>query len=428
MIRIEPHKPRQKIAHPNRAIKLSKKAIAIKLLVDGTAVKIKARPLLKLQPYPRLSFKFKAPYINSLNQGDIVPIEILPYGSKPKVRFTSISNCWFTKNIRGSFRLAPPSYICDLFEKRHQQIHVVKFDILNFPEFPTDIKLRVDHWKIEIIAVRNIDNVKNSLENEGGYSLTHSGTIYHSDGKAFSVDDAICLLDALRFCLSFAKGAFCSTIMEVGIDNHGKPLWRRFSNQHVKPWDGGTHSCFYGMDSKVLADFFSVIWNRFRDFKPEEPILHATNLYLTSNVYGPVHGGPILMQAALECLSHIFGYNKGKPVSKRIRKTIIAAGIDPLIPNNCESLILENKNHSGKEKWDDGPHVITMLRNNIVHPRVGKSSYKNIMPKSENAIYESWNLGQMYIELLILNIFGYNGIYRNRTTKNWQWEYVPWAK
>ena len=41
---------------------------------------------------------------------------------------------------------------------------------------------------------------------------------------------------------------------------------------------------------------------------------------------------------------------------------------------------------------------------------------------------EAWDVGQRYVELLLLKLFGYDGPYINRLEGKFESEMVPWAK
>jgi len=69
--------------------------------------------------------------------------------------------------------------------------------------------------------------------------------------------------------------------------------------------------------------------------------------------------------------------------------------------------------------------ALTEIRNSIVHPK--KSSFS--LAGEVSATYEVWVLGQWYLELALLQLFGYTGHYSNRLigdTCAEQVSKVPW--
>ncbi|MFN9608956.1 MAG: hypothetical protein ACK571_12215 [Pseudanabaena sp.] len=72
---------------------------------------------------------------------------------------------------------------------------------------------------------------------------------------------------------------------------------------------------------------------------------------------------------------------------------------------------------------------ITAIRNRITHPkRKGKS--RTILKYSSEERAEAYILSKWYLELCLLRLFGYDGVYTNRLYKlSWEGYYdkVPWA-
>ena len=138
------------------------------------------------------------------------------------------------------------------------------------------------------------------------------------------------------------------------------------------------------------------------------------SLYLDSNL-GRSHGvgldgGLILTQAALERIAHEVD---GKKTGKRIAKALTRNGIDEkalsIPPDSCPELARLGAKHG----WQHGPHALVEIRNSVVHPN---QKYGKI---SARAYYEAWNLGQWYLELMLLSRFGVRREYGNRLTQKW---------
>ena len=80
--------------------------------------------------------------------------------------------------------------------------------------------------------------------------------------------------------------------------------------------------------------------------------------------------------------------------------------------------------------FSDAPDVIVWVRNAIVHPKSKKRE------KIANSHYkvrsESLDLQLWYIELFLLKIFDYNGVYINRCSSNYsnsgKREKLPWLR
>jgi len=72
---------------------------------------------------------------------------------------------------------------------------------------------------------------------------------------------------------------------------------------------------------------------------------------------------------------------------------------------------------------------ITAIRNRITHPK-RKGDSTTILKYSSEARTEAYKLSKWYLELCLLRLFGYDGVYANRLYKlSWEGDYdkVPWA-
>jgi hypothetical protein len=74
-------------------------------------------------------------------------------------------------------------------------------------------------------GVSNLKELNESLKKDGGYAITHKGTVKRSDGKTFIAKDAESLLEGMRLFLSFARGAFCSLALQSGLNREGEQVW-----------------------------------------------------------------------------------------------------------------------------------------------------------------------------------------------------------
>jgi len=82
---------------------------------------------------------------------------------------------------------------------------------------------------------------------------------------------------------------------------------------------------------------------------------------------------------------------------------------------------------SALEGATDGPHIFVQIRNALVHGQERKRT--ELMKVPVKAKYQALQLGLWYIELIFLNILGYKGKYRNRTSGDpfaLMGEKVPW--
>ncbi|MHC4686030.1 MAG: hypothetical protein ACYTEW_17190, partial [Planctomycetota bacterium] len=111
---------------------------------------------------------------------------------------------------------------------------------------------------------------------------------------------------------------------------------------------------------------------------------------------------------------------KDLKASDKFRLLLGSLDIPLQIPTDLKDLKVLARNH----KWVDAAQALSEIRNNIVHP------IKKFEFQPRHALYQGWNLGLWYVELVLLRLFDYRGEYSNRLTPDKLWgklEMVPWA-
>ena len=333
--------------------------------------------------------------------------------------------------IKGA--LVPVTQPCVVLDTE-RPLRSVELSILNFPQFFGQqdqwievneknhrrgaARLQAGPWIVGVTAVPNLDEVRKTLKADGGCAVTHTGVITRSDGGTFCVKDVRVLLSGLRAFLSFARGASCGIANVEGRDRSGEQSWVRWGSQHVKAWDNRQSWLTRVDGGDVLTKVFPGFWKRFsEDATWRESIRRSIDWYLNSNE-SAMHVGIILTQAALERLSFQIlerPKKRKEPPGKFIREAMGRLNLEAQIPPHCPELEeLRRVNN-----WDNGPHALVEIRDDLVHPE----NRHGWISLSTN--YEARNLGQWYIELMLLKLFDYQGSYRNRLTQ--ELETVPWA-
>ena len=394
--------------------------------IDGQSVQTPVRAVLRLSPrlglniesddLPPLIFK-KERFRISLENGARIEVIVGSYNLGGRIKGT----------------LVPVTQPCLMMDKK-RPLRSVEFSILNFPRFFGQqdqwievneknqrrgaARLQAGPWLIKITAVPNLDEVRKTLKADGGCAVTHTGLITRPGGGAFCVKDVSDLLSGLRAFLSFARGASCGIANVEGKDRSGEQSWVRWGSQHVKDSDNARSWLTTVDGGDVLTKVFPGFWQRFADETWRESIARSIDWYLNSNE-SAMHVGVILTQAALERLSfQILGRNSGDGKSARIlvRKALEKLSLEAQIPPSCPELEELRRVNS----WDDAPHTLVKIRNDLVHPENRHGSI------SLSTNYEAWSLGQWYIELMLLKLFDYQGSYWNRLTQ--ELERAPWAE
>ncbi len=417
----------------NKSISMGRRSI--ELARGDETFKARTTPKLRLLPRPQLIIDVKVPYSGFFFDLDTFGsfVDILPQRERLKVIPASVT----AKNGSASCSLVASVEPSTVLATR-KKLRRVNFAILNFPEFfgGHDVALEDDDggvcrlgateivtedWQASVTSLPNLKDLVQSLKLEGGYSVTHVGSVHRADLRLFTVEEVSNLLEGLRLYLSFARGAFCSLTLQEGFDQNGDKAWEQWGSNSVAPW-GYNPSWFDRMNGSLLGEIFPGFWAMLNDPAWEDAIRTALYWYLRSNSPGSgpgIDGGLILTQAALERLSFSQLSRTHSPVSRQITAALESMSIPTNIPRSCRSLRTLARNH----RWQNGPHAISEVRNELVHPR---DKYGR---EISSAYYEAWNLGQRYIELMLLRLFGHRGLHANRLTQRWRGEVVrvPWA-
>ena len=176
------------------------------------------------------------------------------------------------------------------------------------------------------------------MRSEGGFGLTHEGSVSRSDGKSFSPEEATNFLKVLQLFLSFARGANCGITGITGKDDHGRLAWEQWGSYSTYPWWSLSSWLDHRLNNaRALCKAFPGFWRIFGQttINPDNPVNVALYWYLRSNENTSL-AGIILTQAALERLAyHVVpsSNNKITPVG-RIRVALRGAGIDLRIPKS----------------------------------------------------------------------------------------------
>ena len=410
---------------PNNPITLAEAAIPLDL--RGELIEVPAKAILRLSPSPRLVIECTDGLSTENIQFDVSRSPVTVSLFNTKVEFFIASSLIRVGDGSGiSLTLVPKREPVSV-HRTEERLSSVEFGVLNFPEFLRgqdkrvqvgnewrvlgSVRLRAGCWEIDISAVTTLHEIKKKLKAEGGYAITHAGTVRRLDGGDFAAQDVETLLSALRWFLSFARGAFCGLTLVVGKDAKGQPAWEQWGTHRVTEWFDPPATWFDSMNGYILADAFPGFWKLFQE--KERFVRTVLGLYLNANLGS--HGvgydcGLILTQAALERFSRRAPRLKtGEQIKKGLRKIGLSEEALCILPEACPELAALGSKHG----WKHGPHALVEMRNNLVHPQ---DKYVDV---SSRAYYEASNLGQWYVELALLSSCGYEGRFGNRLTQEW---------
>ncbi len=344
--------------------------------------------------------------------------------------------------IKGTFRLET------ITGDKSIAVEKIRFSLPNFQEFLGETvkkittnsiqtarnRITLENGKYIIIIDKCLDHAVryNSLNEKGGYIITHVGEIIPKKGNITfqNVDD---ITNCLNTFLSYVNGKRTSALFIQGICKE-EIIWCDYSNYYVD-----TFAFLPSWSFKNGVNGLNEIWQEFSNLwaknENRDVIKTAIHWYLECNKNsGFVEGSIIMAQTALELLYNWFIVeNKRFLIGKdseninaanKIRLLICQLEIDYEVPAKFSSL----KVYLKSEKLIDAPEAVVQIRNAIVHSQEEKRrKLKDIGDKTKS---EALQLCIWYIELALLKILNYNGIYTNRCslkqTSGGKVESVPW--
>lgn len=318
-------------------------------------------------------------------------------------------------------------------------VQIVKFSLINFPDFLSQEASGTYRNSVTLadqtheICIRPVDNGTDqfdALKARGGFASTHDVAIRRRDDAEMSFGDASEILECIHQFLSFARGAWVGITPPLGLGTEGAPVWREIGLRLVDSWSPRIAWADRHNFQELPPAFagFAKLWAN----DQQQSLLRKTIYwYLRSNNSSSgIDGGIILTQAALESLAWSNLVERGARLSRggfekltasdRLRLLLSALDIPLAIPSSLQELAT-----IGGKDWD-GPRAFTEIRNDLVHPiRKAGRFVTHRLP-----YFEAWNLGQWYIEMVVLRLSHFSGVHSQRTNANrWVGEVhrVPWS-
>lgn len=295
------------------------------------------------------------------------------------------------------------------------------------------IDLRACGWKTTIDPIDHPRELRQELQGQSGYLVTHVGRIEREDGSKFTEEQAGSILDGLRFYFSFVTGRWTGPLLAGGYDGNGSLIRELWSVPRIAHW----RFVLTWVDHQHLehiTDSFPGYLQHWTDQDWKEVIELATHWYIEANAQaGSVEGALVLAQAAFEMLaSAIVVEDMGwispdafekLPAADRIRLLFVWAGVPLAIPA-CQTELSALAN---ARDWADLPQALTQIRNPLTHPTPkNRDRFRSYPPGART---EAWNLALWFMEMCLLRRCGYDGTYgsRLRMRNAAEVELVPWA-
>lgn len=298
-------------------------------------------------------------------------------------------------------------------------------------QFAALTELENDDWNIHLLSSKpeRAREPERGIKQHSFFKFTHMGKLTHKHGH-FSPEQFTEELTCLKYALSFALGSWTETVCPVGFDESDTSVWRAWSSPYNKKGKG-----YYWLDHEKTSDLekfypaFSSLW---KISEWQTTLREVIYWYLESNSSQVnIDAGIILTQTAIERLSYHYIVIEKKLLSKKgfkdlwmsdkFRLLFASLRIPSEIPDEVPNL-KQRFSTLGSGK-NDAPFALTEIRNSLVHPD------KNESFKGTDFYFETWKLGQWYLELALLSVMGYDGNYINRLKKYKETGIiVPWSK
>lgn len=277
--------------------------------------------------------------------------------------------------------------------------------------------LECDRWAITVDRMWRADGRMKAAAITGGYAMSHVAEVRRRGGETFGPPDLRELDEAASYVGSFAHGFRCGGVLPVGFDDEGRARWSKWTTGWVEGVPGAW-SWLDSMHPEQLAELFPGFMARWSAPYWQRILRLAIRYYVETNVPSTIDLAIALAQVILEMLSHAWlvvertlmteeAFNSGKhPATRNIREMLEDMGIPTGIPERLSNLA--GWRPGGKTL--DGPWAIVELRNQLIHSRP--------QPTAEPIDYgprvDAWKLATWYVELAILRLCGYGGVYRDR--------------
>jgi hypothetical protein len=434
----------------NKAISLGRARLTI--TCNGQSLSYPGTATLRLQPRLRLVLKadLSEDPLAILRLGTARGTISVQYGSKSRptnVIMTDSSSNFSSAGATSTAEFFPNPQRLTICQDRRTRLKSVTFHVMNFPVFFSQggeaadfwyqsssgqrsrlgCAVLEDHiWRIEFQTLPDADALIRQLKSQGGYAINHVGRLMRKDGSAFWISQAEHALEDIHLFLSFVRGLWVPLVLPVGVDEAGNRVFEEWGCKLETAWE----PCLTWFDTdngQSLGELYSGFIDLLHDQDLGEAVKSALYWYLRSNRAGEgagVDSGVILSQAALERLTTAYlvklGTSTQRHAAENFRAALRHLKLPTAIPQGMSALSTARR----KGIWKDLPDAIVKVRNELVHPdarlniRIGK------------VVAGVWNAAQWYVELCILRLAGYRGVYSRRIHTNWRGEVerVPWAR
>lgn len=275
-------------------------------------------------------------------------------------------------------------------------------------------------------AKTNLDKLKKT----GGYFNIYAGLLTKEKGT-ISLEEARDILYCFNNFISILNGRRVSALFLKGLSN-GNQVWIDYTTYFVEPYkfvENWTYEHSEVNYTSLFASFYK-LWQNEDDRNFLEAL---TSWYLeVNNGFLNIEASIVKGQIALELIYNWLliennRYKVQKYATDKIKDLLTYLKVDFSVPANFEALqqFIEDNNDI-----ENAPDSLVRVRNAIVHSQLAK---RQRISRIETPIkLEILHLTIWYIELAIMSILEYNGMYINRCNPvgfvDDMKELVPWRR
>ncbi|WP_316845520.1 hypothetical protein [Pedobacter psychrodurus] len=345
------------------------------------------------------------------------------------IQLTAQRNNMVRGKITGPFRIV------------HQNKHVdrITFEIPNLRNYNglpikngrnfsrSRLQWKDEAFTFTIDQLGNFSSTLEKLKEEGGFGLTHTGEIQATSG-VIDPNEISDITDRLRLFISFLNGKKTfPTFLHCYAG--AECVWEDYSPADSDGYLEIDTWLPFVKDPKLddLWQGFNVAIKNEDDYQCVDYMLHW--LFEANKNSALVEGSIVLLQNAFELLFNwkLKKKQDGKlSADEKIRRLLQHAAIDVGFHPDYDEMLSELK--STGLYFDDFPRLFTLIRNAIVHSDQNKrtqlAKFSGI-----NRFYIK-HIALHHMELLLLHLFGYKGMYCNRLPMvrytGTNEEQVPW--
>lgn len=266
------------------------------------------------------------------------------------------------------------------------------------------------------IDKKNYKETFESLKNEGGHILTHSGQIVFNQ-KNTNEEVFQNAINSIRVFLNFCNGR------RIGLNHYCFTGEYSLEKTFIGMFSGDMYKSVLNIFPHLnYENQLDTLWPLFyQKWIENEHFLNSViHWYLEANYHSAMTEGAItLSQIGLESMAnHVLNeenlskkYIKGLSAADKVRHTLYKYSINTDIPEKLSSLRSYFNNLEASD-IKDSIDLIINFRNCIVHENPKKlASFLKVSNKTK---FEALQLSLWFLEVIILRYLGYNGKYFNR--------------